>query len=427
MSERRVLVTGVGVVSALGLSAGEHFARLLAGESGLAPLDHPDYLSFPRRLQGRVPPFDVRQRVEQRLLRKILAPSAVYAVLAAGQALADGDLAAGDERRRDCGLYVGSVQLDVDFNLFVPVLRESLDRHGRFDLRLFVQRGMRVLDPLFMVKALPNSGLCGITIEHQVTGPNLNLANGSISGLQAVAMATAAIRRGEAELALAGGFDSLVQLESMAEHLLAGRLAEREDPPHRACRPFDLDRQGYALGEAAAFVLLESEEHARARGARVYATVLGAAHTTAGPVGDASRVALERAARRALEAGGCAPEELDAVFGDGLATEEDDLREAAAWQLLAPGPARAVFTAATPALGFTGAASGSLSLAHALLAMARGVVPPLLNCERPDPRCALPLAHRPVAGPCRRALIWNSDWRGKHTAMVVGGDGAGRA
>jgi 3-oxoacyl-[acyl-carrier-protein] synthase II len=414
----RVVVTGVGVVSPLGLSAGEHFDRLLRGESGVTLRDHPEAVELPCRLQARVAPIDVRQRIEQRLLRKILAPSAVFSVLAAGQALADAGIPPGDERRRDCGLYVGSVQLDVDFNLFAPVLRESLDRQGRFDLRLFVQRGMKVLDPLFMVKALPNSGLCGITIEHQVTGPNLNLANGSVSGLQAAAMATAAIRRGDISMALAGGFDSLLHIENMVEHLLAGRIAEQDGPPHRACRPFDLERQGYALGEASAFVLLESERHAMERGARAYAAVLGAAHTSLPPERSAGGEALHRAARGALAAGGCEPGELDAVFGDGLALEMDDVHESDAWHAL--GAPEAVFTAATPAVGFTGAASGSLSLVHALMAMDRGMIPPLLNCERPDPRCPLPLAHQPVQRACRRALVWNSDWRGKHTALVVG-------
>ena len=413
-----VVITGVGVVSALGLTAGEHFDRLLRGESGVTLREHPDAADLPCRLEARVPPIDVRQRIEQRLLRKILAPSAVCSVLAAGQALADAGIPPGDERRRDCGLYVGSVQLDVDFNLFAPVLRESLDRQGRFDLRLFVQRGMKVLDPLFMVKALPNSGLCGITIEHQVTGPNINLANGSVAGLQAAALAAAAIRRGDTAMALAGGFDSLLHIESMVEHLLAGRIAEQNGPPHRACRPFDLERQGYALGEASAFVLLESERHAAERGARSYATLLGAAHSYLPPEHADAGEALPRVARGALAAGGCEPGELDAVFGDGLALETDDLQESAAWRAL--GAPQAVFTAATPAVGFTGAASGILSLVHALMAMERGVIPPLLNCERPDPRCALPLAHQPIQRACRRALVWNSDWRGKRTALLVG-------
>jgi 3-oxoacyl-[acyl-carrier-protein] synthase II len=420
MTDRSVVITGLGVVSALGLSAGEHFDRLLRRESGVAIRSHPGATDLPCHLEARVPPIDVRRLIEQRTLRKILVPSAVFSVLAAGQALADAGILPGDDRRRDCGLYVGSVQLDIDFNIFAPVLRESLDRQGRFDLRLFVQRGMKLLDPLFLVKALPNSGLCGITIEHQVTGPNLNLANGSVSGLQAAALAAAAIRRGDADMALAGGFDSLLQIESMVEHLLAGRLAGATDPPRRACRPFDLERQGYVLGEAAAFVLLERADRARARGARIYASILAAGHSTVPQERAASGEALHRAARGALTAGGCEPEDLDAIFGDGLALEAEDLQELAAWEAL--GAPKVLFTAATPAVGFTGAASGSLSLVHAVMALERGVVPPLLNCEQPDPRCPFPVAHQPVARACRRALVWNSDRRGKHIAVLVGRD-----
>jgi 3-oxoacyl-[acyl-carrier-protein] synthase II len=368
-----------------------------------------------------VPPFEVRRWIEQRLLRKVLSPSAMYAVIAAGQALADAGLPPGDERRQDAGLYVGSVQLDLDFNLFAPVLRESLDAEGRFDLRLFVRRGMKVLDPLFLVKALPNSGLCGITIEHQVTGPNLNVTNGAVSGLQAVALAAAAVRRGETPIALAGGYDSQVQLESMVEHMLAGRLTTREELGPRACRPFDAERDGFVLGEAAAFVVLEAEAHARRRAARSYGEVLAASQTTL--PADRGGAALAQAARLALRRTGYAPDDLDAVFGDGIATVDDDLREATAAACLL-GSALVPFTAATGATGFTGAASGVVSLVNALLAMEQGVIPPTLHCDRPDPRCELRLVRQPLAAACRRVLVWTSDHRGKSSAMVLGRDGA---
>ena len=279
---------------------------------------------------------------------------------------------------------------------------------------------MSLLDPLFLVRALPNAGLCGISLEFQVLGPNVNITNGTVSGLQAVATAAAAIRRGEVALAVAGGYDSLIRMDSIAEHLLAGRLATGQ-PGSVACRPFDAERAGLALGEGAAFVVLESASHAAARGATVYGELRGIAHTTdatAFPRTDpCDGRALEQAARQALRSSD-GPAHPGAVFGDGLGTEADDLREANVFaRLVEDGPT--VYTASTGAFGFAGAASGVFSLIHALLALDAQAVPPLTSCRRLDPRCRL----RPAAPGDRacleRALVWNSDHGLKNVAAVV--------
>ena len=132
---------------------------------------------------------------------------------------------------------------------------------------------MKLVDPLFLVKSLPNAGLCSIAIQHRTLGPNANITNGSVSGLQAVIAAVEAIRRGDADIALAGGYDSLLRMDCIADHLISGRLASYETPQAATAGHFDRARSGYAVSEGAAFLALETEEHARRRSARIYGEV----------------------------------------------------------------------------------------------------------------------------------------------------------
>jgi 3-oxoacyl-(acyl-carrier-protein) synthase len=254
-------------------------------------------------------------------------------------------------------------------------------------------------------------------------GPNINLTNGPTSGLAALALAAAAIQRGEADCALAAGYDTLLGVDSFVEHFIAGRLSRRDDDPAGACRPFDQERDGYVLGEGAACLLLESASHARRRGARPLGEILGLGQTTSAAHlrrenGHDGR-ALQEAACQALRADGCPAERLGAIFVDGLATAEDDVREARVI-VDVTGGAPVPVTAATPAIGVTGAASGLFSLLHAVLALDNQVVPPLTNHCRPDPHCPVHGLAEATPRSFDRALVWNSDRGVKNVAVLVG-------
>lgn len=418
------VVTGVGVVSPLATSAGSHFDAWLSGRSAVTESADPEFTQYVPQLEARVTGFERGEAISSRMLRKLLAPSPGFAVGAAGEAIADAGLAGESAVLAGCGLYVGSLSLEIDPEVFITPLRASLTKDGEFDLSLFAQRGMKLLDPLFLVRALPNAGVCGVSLDHQVLGPNTNLTNGPTSGLAAVTLAAAAIERGEIACAIAGGYDSLLVMDALAEHLIAGRLARNGTDPSQACRPFDRTRDGYALGEGAAFVVVESEAHARARGAVPYGRILGYASTTepalvASP-DPTDGTALQQAGRLALARADTAAAELGAVFGDGLATDVDDLREAAAVGRLLDG-SEVPFTAPTSAIGYTGAASGVFSLVHAVLALRRGVAPALANCDDPDPRCAVFHLTRPAELSRDRVLVWNSERGVKNVAVVTGG------
>lgn len=418
----RVVVTGVGVVSPLGLTAPIHFDELLAGTSAMRRSEQAHFSSYAGQMEAPVQGFDRRKAITNRMLRKLLSPSAGYAVAAAGEAIADAGLADDTAALKACGLYVGSLSLEIDPEIFLPPLKAALTPSGEFDISLFARRGIRLLDPLFLVRALPNAGVCGISVEHQVLGPNTNLTNGGTSGLMAVGLAMSAIRRGEVTCAVAGGYDTLLVLDSIAEHLINGRLSAHGDDPARAVRPFDRTRDGYVVGEGAAYVVVEEAEHAAARGAAVYAELHGVGMTTdthlLRPGEGSDGTALAAAASMAL-GNDDTVDRLGAVFGDGLGTRVDDLREAAALTSVLGG-GTVPFTAATPAMGYTGAAGGVFNLVHAALSLRRGVVPGLANCDDPDPECPVYFTPTPAPMDGNRALVWNSDRGVKNVAVVAG-------
>jgi 3-oxoacyl-[acyl-carrier-protein] synthase II len=415
----RVAVTGIGIVSPLGLNATDHFERLVAGESAIQVLDDEIYKNFPTLTQARVRDFDRRKWVPDRMLRKLLSAGSAYALGSATEALQDSGIAASEFT--DCGLYVGSVCLEVSPEIFIPALKESVNKQNQVDITCFAQHGMKLLDPLFLVRSLPNAGLCAIAIQHQILGPNANITNGTISGLQAVIGATEAIRRGDAQVALAGGYDSLVQMDCIVDHLLAGRLARWKGSAAESCRPFDEGRDGYALSEGAAFLMLENLDHACRRKAKIYGEVLFAAEFVS-PATFTNRTvdgsdSLSAAAQRALELSSLSANDVTAVFGDGMALEADDTREMLAYNK-AIGSAGAPFTAFSGSFGFVGAASGVFSLAHAFLAIHRGVIPPLTNCQTMVAGCTMPCVRSAKTAAVKNAVVWTSD-RGIKNAAVV--------
>jgi len=416
---RRVLVTGLGVVSCLGLSLDEHWRRLLAGQAGIRALDGALPSVLPVKLEAPVVGVRVEDHIRNRMLRKLLLPSATFAVLAAGHALADAGLAGDEARLDECGLYFGSTSYEVAGRTFEPALRASFGADRVFDFARFAQVGMEQVDPLLIVKGLPNAAPCGVAIEHGIHGPNASYADGLTSGLQAVASGFEAVRSGIADVALVGGSDSLLLADHFIAHHVAARLILGDERPWLGARPFDTRRRGYVLGEGAAVCILEAEDHAHARDARVYGELLGAGETCVPLRADTDGRALEAAARAAMRIRPDEPAEPDVVFASGLGTFDDDQREADACRRLFPPPANVLITAATGALGMTGAAGGAFALVHALLGLRCGTIPPTTGCECVDPQCAVSVVRESRTFEMARALVWASDGA-RHVALSIG-------
>ena len=274
---------------------------------------------------------------------------------------------------------------------------------------------MAQIDPLIIVKGLPNAGLCGIAIEHGILGPNLNIANGPIAGIQAVAVAVLAIRRGAIQVALTGGYDSLLQPEHIIAELLAGRLSRRSEHARSL-------QDGYVVREGAAMCVLESAEHARQRGANIYAEVVAVGETTG--TAKAEPDSLKAAARLVIDEGGqqknsCSPE---LVFGDLLGTAEADAREAFVARTIL-GPSAAV-TAAVGAIGFTGAACGAFSLVHAARAISEGRVPPTVGSPMLDRDWGIRVVRETEERSISSVLVWRSDGGMRNVAALLATNGS---
>jgi len=390
---QQVVVTGLGCVSSLAPCFRTHWARLLKGESGIRPW--PDTPLGCPQWHAPVALAPVADRIRSRMLRKVLQPSATMAVSAAREALADAGLEDARDILEEAGLYIGSVSFDLPPSQFVPAIREAVDDRGCLDARLFGTRGMLAVDPLLIVKGLPNGGLCGISIDCGVFGPNLNIANGSIGGAQALAAAVDAITRGDVQVAVAGGHDTLLHPEHLIGEAMAGRLAAPGEP-------------GYVAGEGAAICVLESREHAIRRGARIYAEVAAVAESS----GEGLEPALVQVPRNGSEP--------HLIFGDLLALAEDDAREMRAASVLGS----AAITAATGAIGFTGGASGAFSFLHAAMTLFGGEAPPAISArarDLPGVRVLREKESQPFAG----ALVWRSD-RGARNVVFQLSAAAGR-
>jgi 3-oxoacyl-[acyl-carrier-protein] synthase II len=365
-SPRKVCITGVGVISPLGLDVATHFARLQRGlravvapvARGIGDLEIPGV--------ARVEGFDSQAAISSRMLRKILTSAASHAVAAAGQALRSSGLP--QTALQEAALFVGSLGLDQDLNLFAEALKTSLDSNNRFSYARFASHGTALIDPLFLVKSLPNAGLCGAAIEFDLQGPNLNIMNGAASGLLAVSAAFDAVRSGSSAVAVAGGYDSPLQLETILSHLIEDRL---QSASNKDC--------GYILGEGAAFFVLEDEAHARERNAHVYAEITGVAQSHSASAGASE--ALYQTASSAL--GDTIPE---AVFGDGVNLPANDAIERETAERIRPG---LPIHACTDNTGHCGVASPLFSLLHAALS-----------------------AYNP-------ALVWTSDRGRVHAAVAL--------
>ncbi|MGH9607190.1 MAG: beta-ketoacyl-ACP synthase II [Terracidiphilus sp.] len=365
---RRVVITGLGVVSPLGLNVASHFAVAQASACLQPSPEAMAALGIPHAC--KVTGFDAAGQIGNRMLRKILTSAASYAVSAAGQAL---ESAALDPMEVEAAsLFVGSLGVDQDLDLFVEALKASCDSGIRFSYERYSRYGTALIDPLFLVRSLPNAGLCGAAIEHQIKGPNLNIMSGPASGLLALAAACQHIQSGAGAVALVGGYDSTLQLESVIVHLLEGRAATGAK-----------SQSGYVLGEGAAFFVVEDAAHAEARKTKVYAEIAGLAHAHSAPA-DAPealfRVALQASAGVAI----------DAVFGDGLNLPQEDALERQT--LLRLGPELTLHTQ-THRTGYCGVASPLFSLLDATLATAA----------------------RAVARP----LVWTSDHGRHHVAVAL--------
>jgi 3-oxoacyl-[acyl-carrier-protein] synthase II len=389
-STRRAVLTGLGVITPIGQDPVSLWESLRGGRGGIHAITSFDASALPTRFAGEIPDFDAKRYLDKsaRKSLRVMARTIQLAVSAAQLALDDSkvDKAALDPARFGVEFGSGLIASELEEMGDAALASANCQPHV-VDLEKWGEAGLAAIPPLWMLKYLPNMLACHVSILHNAQGPNNSITESDVASLLALGEAYRLVGRDAADFFLVGGAESKINPLSLVRQCLFEPLSQRNDAPEKACRPFDRRRDGLVVGEGAAVLALEELGHARKRGARIYAEVVGF-----GAAFDRRKTGagLARAIRAALADAGLGPEDVDHVNAHGLSSVEGDVWEARGLQevfgnLREPVP---VF-AAKSYLGNLGAGSGTTELAASLVALPHGAVPATLNYEDPDPECPI--------------------------------------
>jgi len=414
---KRVVVTAIGMISPVGVGREASWSALIAGRSGIGPITRFDASSLPVRIGGEVDPFDedaIRQRYPN--IAKTHDRKVMLGLYAAEEAIADARLS--PETLRDAILYVG-VGLE-------SIRLEDLTRHAAAEDLGLSLLAAKDEDGWIQTPLDFTASLLGRAYGFR-RGRYTN-CSACAAGTQVVGQAWEMLREGEANIALAGATDSMINPLGLGGFSLLQALSEENDHPQRACRPFDLSREGTVLGEGATFLVLETLEHAKTRGATPYAEILGYgssldAHAVSDP-DPAGRGAVD-SMRGALRSAKLTPADIDCVSAHGTGTPKNDAVETAAIKEVLGDRALQIPVHAIKSMtGHMIAASGAIESAAAALTVSRRVIPPTINLVEPDPACDLdyvPGTSREFTG---RTVLSNSfGFGGQNATLVFGKSG----
>ncbi len=407
MKERRVVVTGLGVVGPLGIGLPATFDALLQGRSGISRIQAFDPSGFDAQIAGQVADLKIRDFVPRsyRKSAKVMARDIELAVAAAFEAVKDSAIKTRCMVERGAaqppvdidstrlGANIGAGLICADLTELAGALATSVENEA-FSYKKWGRDGINNLTPLWLLKYLPNMLACHVTIVHDAQGPANTITCGEASSHLSIGEAFRTIARGAMDVGIAGGAESKISPMGLIRQSLLGRLAtDCNDQPEEACRPFDVDRTGMVISEGGGLLILEELHRAQTRGANIYGELVGFASandTRDWKQPDPQGKALALAIRKALAEANLQPEQVDLVVATGNGLPEHDLSEARALHAALGQHAASVPVMATKgALGSNGAGSGAIDLALACQAMRRGVVPASRNTASPDPECGL--------------------------------------
>lgn len=392
---RRVVVTGMGVITPLGDTVEGMFRAQLRGRSGVGPITHFDASTFPTRIAAQVNEFDLAHYVHQPQLWKYACEASRFAAAAAQRALQDAGLlqATGIDRTR-FGVYLGTGEATQEVQLLLQLVARTYqpDRQDVDPVEM-ARLGVRSYNPGYQHEQELHLASGHLAEYFSLEGPNYSCLTACAAGTQAIGEALELIRREDADLMLAGGAHSMIYPTGVTGFSLLTALSTRNDAPEKASRPFDRLRDGFVLGEGAGLVVLEELEHARRRGAPIYAEVTGY-----GSTGDAFRVTDSHPEGRgaiacmlaALRDARLSPEHIGYINAHGTSTRLNDLVETWAIKKVFQEHAYRVPISSTKSmLGHLIGAAGAVELVICIQAIRHGVLPPTINYEVPDPECDL--------------------------------------
>ncbi len=421
---RRVVVTGIGLLTPLGVGVHDTWHALLDGRSAVGPIKSYDASSLRSQLGAEVTGLKPREYVDRRALRTMTRYD-MLATVAGVLAMRDAGIELEDDPQGRFALFTASGKEISEPEHFQEVAVAVRDPDGHVDMHRFGELAFEQVHPLFYIEGLQGASLFYLSDAFPMRGANTFFAGGPEAGLTAVGRAYRAIRRGEADAALAGGADAPVCWWNMAKIDSLELTTPRNDLQAGACRPYDSERDGTVMGEGAAFVVLEEYEAARARDAKLYAEVTGFGSTgdvehllTPDPAGRP----LAEAISRALRESGSRPDQIGYVAGNGTGSYCGDASEGSALQAVfarnGAAPAASSITAAT---GHLGAGLGAANAAVAGLALHDQAMPPTLNLKTPDPACAGIdwIVERAREAQVREALALARGLEGQNVALVL--------
>lgn len=375
---RRVVVTGVGLVSAVGLTAGETWEALLAGRNGVAPITHFDASQFSARIAAEVKGFDPLRFIEKKEIKK-MGLFIQFALAAAAEAVENARLRVNEDEAARVGVHVGS-----GIGGFDVIEREHKN---------LLEGGPRKISPFFIPASIVNLAAGHISIRFNARGPNSATCTACASSAHSLGDAFRIIQRGEADVMISGGAEAAITPMGVGGFAALRALSTRNDEPERASRPFDKERDGFVVGEGAGILILEELEHARRRQAPILAELIGY-----GMSGDAFHITMPaengdgayRVMKATLEDAGVRPEQVDYINAHGTSTLYNDKFETMAIRRLFGEHADKLAVSSTKSMtGHLLGGAGGLEAGITVMALRDQVAPPTANYEVPDPDCDL--------------------------------------
>jgi 3-oxoacyl-[acyl-carrier-protein] synthase II len=388
----RFAITGLGVISPIGIGKDRFWQNLLEGRSGIDYLTSLPHGGLPCKLAAEIRDFDPLSYVYQKKFLKVMSRDIQLGVSAASLAMKDSGLKPGDVDPERLGVEFGAGHISFTPDELADAARDYLDPSDREGYPRWGEGNMGTIAPLWLLRQLPNMPAAHVSIEHDAQGPNNTITSAEASPLLALQEAMRVIARGQADAMIVGACSSNIHPVDLARLHLYDSLSRRHDDPERACRPFDRDRDGAVVGEGAAVFVVERYEHAVARGADIYCEVLAVGAGCDGHGYDNGRggVGIVRAVEAALKRSRMRPDEVGHVNAHGKSTLRDDFVEARAYQrIFGDDVLNVPVTALKSYFGSFDAGAGAVELAGSILALRHGALPRTLNYEHPDPDCRL--------------------------------------
>ena len=417
MARRRVVITGLGIVTSLGEKVDEVWDKLCQGVSGIGPVKRWDISTYPTRIGGECSDFDVMRYADEfsrlsggeRLAPKRLDRFAQFALAASMNAVSDSGIDFKAEDRYRCGVLIGSGIGGI----------ETIEEQNK----VLVSRGVSRVSPFTVPRLMANAGSGNVSILYHLNGPNTTVATACATGLNAIGDAARLIQHDLAEVMISGGSEAALCELGMGSFCAARAMSTRNDDPHRASRPWDKDRDGFVMAEGAGVVVLEEYEHAKKRGARIFAEVIGYGmsadghHITApDPEGGGASMAM----KLALKDAGVSGDVVDYISAHGTSTPLGDIAETKAVKATFGDHAgKLAMSSIKSQLGHLLGAAGGAAAVFTCMSLQHNLMPPTINLESPDPECDLDYVPNKARDRKLTYAMANSFGFGGHNASIL--------